>query len=238
MPVEFWFSICSTFVGVALSFFTYITKKEKTGAIIATVISFLIAIISFIFGIKDVNESKNPEQFSNQLASTISIQKSTYNNTYNNVVDNKNIMFTNYFETHNPEGISSYISMWNSNSDRDIRGSYHEYENGLKLSIYKGLYLNSNILTSDLHLIYNKNYSGNTHFSGYIILSDNSSGTKSSADVSILIDGHEVWKTDNKITGITVTPIQFNIDLKDCKEEVIIRTNCYLQDSSFEFGIF
>lgn len=238
MPIEFWFSICGTFVGVALSFFIYLTKKEKTGAIIATVISFAIAIISFIFGMKDVNESNNPEKFSNQLASTISIQNSTANNISSNIVDNKNIMFTNYFETHNPEGISSYISTWNSNSDKDIRGSYHEYENGLKLSVYKGFYIDNNILTSDLHLVYNKNYSGNTHFSGYIILSDDSSGTKSSADISILIDGNEVWKTDNKITGVTVTPTEFNIDLKDCKEEVIIRTTCYLQDSSIQLGIF
>ena len=47
MSMEFWFSICFTFIGIALSLFTYLTKKEKHGAIIAVVISFLIAGICF-----------------------------------------------------------------------------------------------------------------------------------------------------------------------------------------------
>ena len=148
-------------------------------------------------------------------------------------------MFTNYFETHTPSNLTTYLSLWNSNSDKDIRGSYHEYENGFDLSFHNNMLgITANTVTSDLHLIYNKNYTGNTHFSGYVILNDESSGTKSSADISILVDGNEIWKSESKLTGVTVTPIEFNVDLKDCKEEVIIRTTCYLQGDSFKLGIF
>ena len=234
MSIEFWFSICLSFVGIALSFFTYITKKEKTGAIIAVIISFIIAIVFFTIGLINLNKQNNPETLSNQLQTTTTLKQSS-----NATSSTLNAMFSNYFITSSPSNISTYLNLWNSSKDKDIQGNYHQYEVGLKLSCSKYWYINENVSTSDIHLVYNPNYKGNTNFSGKIVLSDASSGSLSSADISILIDGKEVWKSDQKLTGSTITPIEFAIDLKHCKEEVIIRTTSYLQDDNgIEIGFF
>lgn len=237
MSVEFWFSICLSFIGIALSFFVYITKKEKTGAIIATVISFIIAITFLIIGFKKLNEKKNPEVFSNQLQTTISLNESL--NSGDNSFLDSNVMFSNYFATYSSKNIYSYLRVWDSEKDKDIQGNFHKYESGLKLYNSRYFYMNDSTLTSDIHLVYNPNYNGNTNFSGKIILCDSSSGTSASADISILIDGVEVWKSDSRLTGTTITPIEYSIDLKNCKEEVIIRCTCYLpSDSNIEIGFF
>ncbi len=236
MSMEFWFSICFTFIGVALSLFTYLTKKEKHGAIIAIIISFLIAGICFFVGISNNNQQKNPETFSNQLSDTIaSLQNNESPQSFSST-----IMFTNYFETHTSKNnnIDCVLNMWDSTRDKDIRGSYHEYEQGFKLYAGKYFYINDYTVTSDIHLIYNKNYKGNPNFSGKIVVGNVSSGTKSTADVSILIDGVEVWKSEEKITGLTLSPVEFNINTKNCKEEIIIRTNFYLPDNSLTLGFF
>ena len=236
MSMEFWFSICFSFVGIALSLFTYLTKKEKHGAIIAVIISFLIAGICLFVGINNNNQQKNPETFSNQLSDTIvSLQNNESPQNFSSTT-----MFTNYFETHTSKNnnIDSYLSVWDTTRDKDIRGSYHEYEQGFKLYASKYFYINDYTVTSDIHLVYNKNYNGNPNFAGKIVVGNDSSGTKSTADVSILIDGVEVWKTDEKITGLTLSPVEFNINTKNCKEEIIIRTNFYLPDSSLTLGFF
>jgi len=134
--------------------------------------------------------------------------------------------------------INCVLSVWNTTRDKDIRGSYHEYEQGLKLRASKYYYINDYNVTSNIHLIYNKNYKGNPNLTGKIVVGNESSGTKSTADVSILVDGIEVWRTEQKITGLTVTPIEFNINTKKCKEEIIIRTNFYIPDDSLTLGIF
>lgn len=236
MSMEFWFSICFTFIGIALSLFTYLTKKEKHGAIIAVVISFLIAGICFFVGISNITQQKNPETFTSQLSDTIvSLQNNELPQNFSS-----NIMFTNYFETHSSKNnnIDCVLSMWDTTKDKDIRGSYHEYEQGFKLYAGKYFYINDYTVTSDIHLIYNKNYNGNPNFAGKIVVGNVSSGTKSTADVSILIDGVEVWKTEEKITGLTLSPVEFNINTKNCKEEIIIRTNFYLPDNSLTLGFF
>lgn len=234
MSLEFWFTICSSFIIIPFSFFIYLTKKEKTGAIIAIIISSVIAIIFFIIGLINLNKQNNPETLSNQLQTTVALNQSVDNTT-----NNSNAMFSNYFETHTPSSISTYLNLWNSAKDKDIQGNFHQYEVGLKLYCSKYFYINDSILTSDIHLVYNPNYKGNTNFSGKIVLSDENSDTSASADICILVDGVEVWKTENKLTGTTISPIEYSIDLKNCKEEVIIRTTCYLQDSTnMEIGFF
>lgn len=236
MSMEFWFSICFTFIGIAISLFTYLTKKEKHGAIIAIIISFLIAGICFFVGINNRNQQKNPETFSNQLSNTMaSLQNDESTQNFSTTT-----MFTNYFETHTSKNnnIDCSLSMWDTTRDKDIRGSYHEYEQGLKLYAGKYFYITDYTVTSDIHLIYNKNYNGNPNFSGKIVIGNVSSGTKSTADVSILVDNEEVWRTAEKITGLTLSPVEFNINTKNCKEEIVIRTNFYLPDDSITLGFF
>lgn len=237
MTIESWFSICFSFIGIALSLFTYITKKEKHGAIIAIVISFLIALICFLVGLNKSRQQKNPESLGNQLSTTSTLIQN--NETAQNI--SSKTMFTNYFETHTPNNDSAIVcslAHWNTTNTKDISGSYHEYEQGLELYASRYFYANDYNVTSDIHLIYNNNYDGNPNFSGKIVVGNDSSGTKSTADVSILIDGVEVWKTEQKITGLTISPVEFNINTKNCKEEIIIRTNFYLIGNSLTLGIF
>lgn len=234
--MEFWFSICFSFIGVSLSLFTYLTKREKQGAIIAIIISFFIAGICFFIGISNKNQENNPESFGNQISNTISSLQN--NESAQNI--SSTTMFTNYFETHTSvnNNIDCTVRVWDSTKDKDIRGSYHEYEQGLKLCAFKMFYIYDYTVTSDIHLIYNKNYTGNPNFSGKIVVGNDSSGTKSTADVCILIDGIETWKTAEKISGLTISPIEFNINTKNCNEEIIIRTNFYLPDDSLTLGFF
>lgn len=237
MTIESWFSICFSFIGIALSLFTYITKKEKNGAIIAIIISFLIALICFFVGLNKSHQQQNSESLGKQLSNTLT---SVQNNESSQSISSTT-MFTNYFETHTPNNDSAIVcslSPWNTTQNKDISGSYHEYEQGLKLHAGRYFYANDYNVTSDIHLIYNKNYNANPNFSGKIVVSDDSSGTKSAADISILIDGVEVWKTEQKITGLTISPIEFNVNTKNCKEEIIIRTNFYLIGDSLTIGIF
>ena len=234
MSLEFWFTICLSFLGIALSFFNHITKKEKTGATITIAVSFIIAIIFFIIGLVNINKQKNPETFSNQLQTTLSLKESV--DTNNN---DSTTMFSNYFETHTPNNSNTYLRIWDSSQDKDIQGNFHQYEFGLKLRSNKYLYTDTSVITSDIHLVYNPNYKGNTNFSGKIVLSDECSGTLSSADISILVDGVEVWKSGTKLTGTTISPIEYSVDLKKCKEELIIRTTCYIQNNEhLEIGFF
>lgn len=232
MSLDFWFSICLSFVGIALSFFIYITKKEKTGAIIAMIISFTIALIFFILGLINVNNQANPETFSEQLQTTINLDKSTNTN------DSKK-MFLNYFGTFTPKSNYASLKVWDFYKDKDIQANFHEEQAGLKLTCNKYNFMQDFELTSDIHLVYNTNYKGNTNFSGQIVLSDKYAGTTSSVDVSILIDGIEVWKTEKRITGTNISPVNYCVDLKDCTEEVIIRCVCYLKDDNgIELGFF
>lgn len=237
MSIEFWFSICATFVGGGLAFFVHITKKEKTGAIIAMIISFLIAGICFFMGVYNNSSTSvltgvDPVQIEN----TTKINEISNTKQEGDLQQGK--MFTNYFETHTPDSIACSLSVWSSRWDKDIRGQTHEYEEGLKLDVSKTFYVTQTKLTSDIHLTYNPNYSGNKTMEGKIVLGNESSGTKAMAEVSILVDGKEVWKAEEKITGVTVNPVEYSVDLEDCKSEVIIRTTCYVESGSIQLGFF
>lgn len=239
MSVEFWLTMCATFIGIALSLLTYITKKEKTGAKIAIIISFIIAIITFIIGIsnnyKDNENIKNDNEDNTSISQNNSVNKTTEN-------DNKEYkkMFTNYFETHEIETNQVYFSLkkWNPYEDKDIKALTHDGENGIKLLANATFLVEGEEATADIHLTYNNQYDGDTVMRGKIVTMNETNSSKSYATVSILKDGVEVWKSNKTIQGQTVEPIEFEVDTKGCKNEMIIRFNYYMKKDGLYIGIF
>lgn len=239
MSVEFWLTMCATFIGIALSLLTYITKKEKTGAKIAIIISFIIAIITFIIGIsnnyKDNENIKNDNEGNTSISQNNSVNKTTEN-------DNKEYkkMFTNYFETHEIETNQVYFSLkkWNPYEDKDIKALTHDGENGIKLLANATFLVEGEEATADIHLTYNNQYDGDTVMRGKIVTMNETNSSKSYATVSILKDGVEVWKSNKTIQGQTVEPIEFEVDTKGCKNEMIIRFNYYMKKDGLYIGIF
>lgn len=235
MSVEFWLTICATFIGIALSLLMFITKKEKTGAKIAIIISFIIAICAFIMGIsKNYSENGSDEKYN-----TTNKNETVSNKTYSENIINSN-MFTNYFETHetNTNQVNFYLKKWNSYEDKDIKALSHTDENGIKVLANSTFLAEKEDASVDIHLTYNSEYKGNPIMSGKIVTMKETSSSKSCATVSILKDNVEVWKSNKTIRGQTVEPIEFEVDTKDCKNEIIIRFNYYIQKDSLNIAIF
>lgn len=239
MSVEFWLTMCATFIGIALSLLTYITKKEKTGAKIAIIISFIIAIIAFLIGIS--NNYKYEENIKNEIKDNNSIsQNSSENKTTKYVSEENTKMFTNYFETHEIETNQIYFSLkkWNPYEDKDIKALTHNGENGIKLLANSTFLVQGEEAKADIHLTYNEQYTGDTVMRGKIVTMNETSSSKSNATVSILKDGVEVWKSNKTIQGQTVEPIEFEVDTKGCRNEMVIRVNYYMKEDGLHIGIF
>lgn len=239
MSVEFWLSICATFLGTALSLLTNITKKSSTGAKIGATICFIIAAISIIMGIS--NNYKNDKNIKDDNKNSTSIsQNNSVNKTteYNNEEYKK--MFTNYFETHETETNQVYFSLkkWNPYEDKDIKALIHNGENGIKLLANATFLVEGEEATADIHLTYNNEYDGDTVMRGKIVTMNETNSSKSCATVSILKDGVEVWKSNKTIQGQTVEPIEFEVDTKGCKNEMVIRFDYYMKKDGLFIGIF
>ncbi len=232
MSAEFWLTTCATFIGIALTLLTYITKKEKTGAKIAIILSFIIAIISFVMGVS--NNYQDKTNIKNNTTLNSIDNQSEYSN------ENNKKMFTNYFETHKTDTnqISFSLKKWNSYEDKDIKALTHNDESGIKLLANATFMVEQEEATADIHLTYNNQYNGNPIMKGKIVTMNETNSSKSCATVSILKDGIEVWKSNKTIQGQTVEPIEFEVDTKGCKNEMIIRFNYYMQKDDLYIGIF
>lgn len=238
MSVEFWLTICATFVGIGLSLLTYITKKEKTGAKISIIVSFIIAIIAFVMGVSNNYKENIKNENTNEININQQENKGNTENTYTNKENQK--MFTNYFETHETETnqVSFLLKKWNPYEDKDIKALTHNNENGIKLLAKATFMVEQEDAISDIHLTYNSQYTGDTIMKGKIVTMNETSSSRSCATVSILKDGVEIWKSNKTIQGQTVEPIEFEVDTNGCKNEIVIRFNYYMQKDGLYIGIF
>lgn len=239
MSIEFWLTMSISFIGIALSLLMYITKDEKTGGRIGFCISIIIAIIAIVIGIS--NNYKNDKNIKDDNKNSTSIsQNNSVNKTteYNNEEYKK--MFTNYFETHETETNQVYFSLkkWNPYEDKDIKALTHNGENGIKLLANTTFLVEGEEATADIHLTYNNQYGGDTVMRGKIVTMNETNSSKSCATVSILKDGVEVWKSNKTIQGQTVEPIEFEVDTKGCKNEMVIRFDYYMKKDGLFIGIF
>lgn len=225
MSIEFWFTICATFLAILIEYFS---KKKSFISKMAICITAVIAITSFILGLANFKSEEKTTDI--ELKEEVKINYSEENSK----------MFTNYFETHEvaTNQINFQLEKWNMYEDKDIKALSHENEEGIKLKARSTFMVEGEEATSDIHLTYNSEYKGNTIMSGKIVTMNETSSSNSIAKVSILIDGNLAWTSDKTITGRTVEPIEFSIDTKGCKNEVIIRFEYYMKKDGLSIAIF
>ena len=150
-------------------------------------------------------------------------------------------LFSNAFEKHTPNDVTTLISFdwWDDSENKDARGDTHE-DGGLYLSI--GNMFNqlgsklANTITSDIHMVLNPDYINRGKLSGDIVVETSSLGTDAYATISILVDDEVKWKTQENITGTTIEPVHFEVDLSDAETEVIIRVECVPKQNGLSIG--
>lgn len=145
-------------------------------------------------------------------------------------------VFVNPFENHSPDNNSIHsviFGNWDTFTHADLRNEHYEG------SEYGQLYLkisdtfnilgasDASPIVSEIHLPINpkKDVTG-LIWTGLIVAEQNTQGSPAYADIVILVDGVEKWRTTDSITGSTVPPVEYSVDLSDAKYEVIIRTSC------------
>jgi len=73
----------------------------------------------------------------------------------------------------------------------------------------------SNEINSELHLVYNPEFEKPSIFKGEIVLHSDAGGTSATAEVVILVDGEVKWSAPEIITGDSIAPIPFEIDISE-----------------------
>jgi hypothetical protein len=94
-------------------------------------------------------------------------------------------------------------------------------------------------IVSDIHLQINSdviNQMGTASFTGTIVAANTTQGSNAYADVALLIDGREVWRTEESVTSNTVQPVFFSVDISGANSEVIIRTSCVPMNNGLALG--
>lgn len=230
MSIEFWFTICSTFLAILIEYFS---KGKSIIAKIAISIAAVIAIASGILGLARINSQSKEDVTYKDIQ-----EEEVYNNTFDN--NKQSNMFTNFFETHevNTNQIYFLLKRWNSYEDKDIKALSHDDENGIKLEAKSSILVQGEDAVADIHLTYNPKYNGDTIMSGKIVTMNETNSSNSMVKVSILVDDKLVWKSDKTITGQTVEPVEFKIDTEGCKNEVIIRFEYYMKEEGLSIAIF
>ncbi len=139
-------------------------------------------------------------------------------------------------EIHTPTDsiISVSYPNWNVDNDYGIDGK--RYGGGLKVTIshmLSALGDNSNRkITSRIMIPISNDINS---FSGVFVLHQSMYGSKSSAQISILVNNESLFTTD-EINGDTLDSIPFSIDFENA-DSIIIETKATLRGSDFTFGI-
>lgn len=172
---------------------------------------------------------------------TVKISKENVSTTVKINVKEAPELFAQAFETHQPNDIATSVKFLSGSGQgfKDLKKT--TYESGLFLFIsnmFNGLGSGlANEVTSDIHLPINSDCINRDEFLGDIIVENGSAGTEGYAYISILVDGEVVWETKEAITGTTVEPVPFKIDVSQAESEVIIRTKCIPKQSGLGIGI-
>lgn len=155
------------------------------------------------------------------------------------------VIFSRAFESHSPKnnGIDFVeFREWDTFSDEDLRGEQYVNIGGLFLKISNTFgMLGSSVesqVESEIHLVVNpKKKLANSRWTGSIVAEHSTIGSTAYADIAIYVDGVEKWRTSEPITGNTVAPVDFSVDLSDALYEVIIKIYCTPNDDGLALGI-
>lgn len=156
--------------------------------------------------------------------------------------ENTSTMFTNvildYDTTSSASGVT--FSSWDTDNDLDIRGTTHN--DGYKIEMFNYFPVpnvpNGYQISANIIFAYNNSFIGEKKMNGHILLCNESAGTKSVAQVIIYVDGEEKWRTEELITGNTVAPVEFSINIDDIESDVNIQVNSDIEGSGINLGIF
>lgn len=145
-------------------------------------------------------------------------------------------LFSNVFESHEPPNDSvcnTLFYSWDYNQNSDLRGEiYSNSEYGqFVLSMSNTLAIlgatNPNQIVSKIHLPINpKKNLKNLIWSGKIVTEKSTQGSPAYAKINIYIDGVKMWSSSEEVTGNTIKPVEYAIDMSEAKYEVIIETIC------------
>lgn len=150
-------------------------------------------------------------------------------------------------ETHDPSDFATNVgvSEWNTDEDFDIAGQ--SYDGGVKITIYNtfsaldgnGSTI-SNQITSEIHYALNKNEieklaKEEQRFVGKFVVGKETAGSPSTAVISILLDGNEVYNS-GEINCYSLDILPFDIELTG-KREMVIRTICQHKGNPLVIGM-
>lgn len=158
-------------------------------------------------------------------------------------------IFEDVYETHIPDkSVSTAVTFrqWNTTSDKDLRGDTHSGQIGYYIH-YSNLFnslgassFDDDKIVSELHFRLKENVNlvpSAQIFSGMIVSGNDSQGSEAFAEITIKLDGAEVWKTEEYITGNTIKPSEFSIDIRNIKSEVTICISCMPSGNGLSLGI-
>lgn len=161
--------------------------------------------------------------------------------------EDERYLFNNAFMSCSPrnDGVNqTWFGNWDTLSNADLRGEQYGGNQGGQILLKMSNTLNSlgassdNPIIVDVHLAINprKDIEGLV-WSGSIVAEQSTQGSEAFADVVILVDDVEKWRTTESITGSTIPPFDFEIDMSEAKYEVIIRVTCRPLGEGLALGI-
>jgi len=158
-------------------------------------------------------------------------------------------LFLDIYETNTASGAADSVRFrdWDSSLDLDLQANNHSERAGASYYVEYSNTFNqlggggsdTKRISSDIHFPFDINSSidiDGMSFAGIIVAEQRSQGSSAFAEISILVDGHEKWRTDSPITGNTVRPAEFLIDISELSSEIIIRTSCAPLGSGLSLG--
>lgn len=150
-------------------------------------------------------------------------------------------------ENHEPSGAATNVNVsgWEKDSDYDIAGK--TYDGGVKITIYDmfsaldGNSSNiSNEIISEIHYALNsdeisKLSEDDQHFVGKFVIGKETDGSPSTAVISILIDGKEVYNS-GEVNCYSLDIPAFDVELSG-KKEMVIKTVCQHKGNPLVIGM-
>lgn len=155
----------------------------------------------------------------------------------------KGTLFSNCYEKHDDSSIIPQIGFgyWDG-AKRDVQGN--SYDDGqLYISIWD-LYnrmqdTGDSFIDSSIIYIVNPNcdLSKGVHVKGKFVVDDEYIGSDAYTDISIKIDGKEVWTTAESISGSTISPTIFEFDVNQGDESMTMDFHCNARSKGLGLGI-
>lgn len=152
-------------------------------------------------------------------------------------------LFNNCYEKHDDGSIIPQIGFgyWDS-AKTDVQGN--SYDDGQLYISIGDLYnqiqdTGDSFINSSIIYIVNPKYdlSKGVHVKGRFVVDNEYIGSNAYTDISIKIDGKEVWATNESISGSTISPTPFEFDVYQGTESMTMDFSCNARGKGVGLGI-